>query len=135
MELVWSLAATGLSVISEVPATRWSVDSVQALPEPMSSRARHAGFMNGTELVDNLAFGMSSAETAAMDPQQRLLLERGYSALHEAQMDRAALHTQLAGVFLGYQGSEFGQLLAQTPAGSSVYAATGSATAVACGRI
>ena len=91
--------------------------------------------MIGTEFVDNAAFGMSSAETAAMDPQQRMLLERGYSALHGGQMDRITLDGQLAGVFLGFQGSEFGQLLAMSPAGSSVYAATGSATAVACGRI
>ena len=37
--------------------------------------------------------------------------------------------------FLGFAGSEFGQLLASSPAGGSVYAATGSASSIASGRV
>ena len=70
-----------------------------------------------------------------MDPQQRLLLERGYAALHEAAFDRAALAGSLTGVFLGFAGSEFAQVLAASPAGGSVYAATGSASSIAAGRL
>ena len=91
MKRVWWMAATGLSVITEAPVTRWTAESLPVLPEPMASRARHGGFMIGTEFVDNAAFGVSPAETAAMDPQQRLLLERGYETLHGGQMDRIAL--------------------------------------------
>ena len=61
------------------------------LLEPLASRMRHAGFVRGAELADNMAFGISPVEAAAMDPCQRLLLERGYEALHGAALDRVAL--------------------------------------------
>ena len=98
---------------------------------------RHAGFVVGAELVDNTAFAVSPAEAAAMDPCQRLLLELGYAALHGAATDRAALGGSLAGVFLGFAGGEFGQALASSSpmGGGSVYAATGSASSIASGRL
>ena len=68
-----------------------------------------------------------------MDPQQRLLLERGYDALHAGGMDRASLVGRLAGVFLGIASTDYAQVLAASPAGGSVYAATGSS--LCCGSI
>ena len=65
----------------------------------------------------------------------RLLLERGYESLHSARLDRGSLSGSLTGVFVGIAGSDFGYLLGATPAGSSVYAATGSSLSIACGRV
>merc|ERR1712091_326951 len=101
----------------------------------MASRVRHAGFVQGADLADNAAFAVSPAEAAAMDPCQRLLLECGYEALHDAALNRTALGGSLTGVFLGFAGTEFAQALAATPAGSSVYTATGSAVSIASGRL
>merc|ERR1712091_425643 len=101
----------------------------------MASRVRHAGFVQGADLADNAAFAVSPAEAAAMDPCQRLLLECGYEALHDSALDRAALVGSLTGVFLGFAGSEFAQALTATPAGSSVYSATGSSASIASGRL
>ena len=70
-----------------------------------------------------------------MDPQQRLLLESGYEALHTARLDRASLGGSLTGVFVGIAANEFAQLLAASPAGASVYAATGSSHSIASGRL
>ena len=70
-----------------------------------------------------------------MDPQQRLLLERGYESLHSARLDRGSLAGSLTGFFLGIAGSDFTGLLSAIPAGSSVYAATGSSLSIACGRV
>ena len=70
-----------------------------------------------------------------MDPCQRLVLERSYTALHDAPLDRAALGSSLTGVFLGFAGTEFSQVLAASPAGCSVYAATRSASSIASGRL
>ena len=70
-----------------------------------------------------------------MDPCQRLVLEFGYAALHDARLDRTALGGSLTGVFLGFAGTEFAQLLAASPAGGSVYAATGSSASIAAGRL
>ena len=70
-----------------------------------------------------------------MDPCQRLLLERGYAALHAAALGRAGLGGGRAGVLLGVAGTEFAQVLAASPAGGSVYAATGSSASIAAGRL
>jgi len=91
--------------------------------------------MRGVELADHSAFFLPPAEASAMDPQQRLLLECGYATLHSARLARQALAGSVTGVFLGFGGSDFGQLLAATPAGSSVYASTGSTSSIASGRL
>ena len=70
-----------------------------------------------------------------MDPCQRLVLEFGYAALHDAALDRMALGGSLTGVFLGFSGTEFAQVLGASPAGGSVYAATGSSASIAAGRL
>ena len=91
--------------------------------------------MLGAELFDQLAFGVSPAEAGAMDPQQRLLLERGYEALHGAGRSRAALEGSLTGVFLAIAANDFAEVVRSSPAGRSVYAATGSSHSIASGRL
>ena len=83
----------------------------------------------------NGRFGVAPAEAASMDPQHRLLRERGYEALHDAALRRMALMGSSTGVFLGFSGTEFAQVLAASPAGGSVYAATGFSCSVTCGRV
>ena len=127
------IAVSGVDAIVQVPAARWHIPHM--LPEPVASRVQHGGFVSGAEVVDNAAFAVSPTEVAAMDPSQRLLLEHGYAALHDGAIGRAALCGSLTGVFLGFAGSEFSQVAAATPLGSSVYVATGSSAPVACGRL
>merc|ERR1711965_279185 len=134
MAAVESMVACGRDAISQVPLSRWDVAAQPSLPEPIASRVRHGGFVRGAQLVDNGAFSVPPAEAAAMDPQQRLLLEHGYAALHDASLDRAALNGSLTGFFLGIASTDFTQVLPFTPAGSSVYSATGTALSIASGR-
>jgi NADPH:quinone reductase-like Zn-dependent oxidoreductase/3-oxoacyl-(acyl-carrier-protein) synthase len=133
--MAFFMAACGRDAIAQVPATRWDAQTQPALSEPIASRVRHMGFVRGAELVDNVAFAVSPAEAAAMDPCQRLVLEFGYVALHRAHLDRATLSGSLTGVFLGFAGTEFAQILGASPAGGSVYAATGSSVSIAAGRL
>ena len=70
-----------------------------------------------------------------MDPQQRQLLERGYTALHASGMTKGSLLGAVVAVSVGQWASEFGSVLAGTPAGQSVYASTGSSCSVTCGRV
>ena len=121
--------------IIEVPLARWDVNDRSDLSEPAASRVRHYGLVRNAELVDNAAFAVSPAETLAMDPQQRLLLEHCYAALHNAALAREQLDNSLTGVFVGYAGSEFDDILSASPAGATVYAATGSTPSIASGRL
>jgi 3-oxoacyl-(acyl-carrier-protein) synthase len=125
----------GRDTIMQVPAARWDVNEHLALLDSVASRVRHAGFVYGAELADNAAFAVSPAETAAMDPCQRLVLEFGYAALHDAPLDRTALGGSLTGIFLALSDREFAHMLRASPAGGSVYAATGSTASIAAGRL
>ena len=87
-DLVRNMVNGGRDACSEVPLARWDVGAQPVLPEPIASRVRHGGFLLECSLVDNTAFGVSPAEAASMDPQQRLLMEHGYTALHEAGLER-----------------------------------------------
>lgn len=130
-----AILSCGADAITEVPASRWNLHTQPALSEPVASRVRHLGYVRDAELADNALFGVSSSETLAMDPCQRLVLERGYAALHDTALGRSALIGSLTGTFLGFAGSGFDLVLAASPAGSSVYAATGSSLSIASGRV
>ena len=129
------LLACSLDAISQVPASRWDVRAQPSLPEPIASRVRHGGFFRDADYLDNAVFGVSPSEAAAMDPQQRLLLEHGYAALHYAGLDRAALNGSGTGFYLAIASTDFAQILPYTPAGSSVYSATGASLSIASGRV
>ena len=126
----------GRDLLTEIPISRWDVEQAAAeligSPPEVASRVRHGGFMQDTELFEHGFFSISAAEAAAMDPQQRQLLERGYSALHAAGMSKGSLLGAIVAVSVGQWASEFGIVLMGTPAGRSVYAATGDALSVTC---
>jgi acyl transferase domain-containing protein/NADPH:quinone reductase-like Zn-dependent oxidoreductase len=128
------VVACGHDAVGEVPVTRWEMAFMSTTPELVRDRSRHGGFMSGVEGFANAVFAISLAEAESMDPQQRLILESGYEALHASCKNRAMLSGSLTGVFLGIAAIEFAQMLASSPAGSSVYAATGAALSIAAGR-
>ena len=135
------MSALGVDLTSEVPATRWDVDAVDAsavaygLGEMVRLRMRYGAFARGAQLFDASGFAVSPVEASVMDPQQRLLLENGYTALYLARMSRGLLLGSDTGVYLGYSVSDFAQVLTTSPLGKSVYSATGCAGSIASGRL
>ena len=100
------MSACGASIIGEVPPQRWDVSALlgrlaNSLSKDIGDRMRHGGFLCNAQLCDNQHFGISPAEAAAIDPQQRLLLQSGYTALHDAGLNKAALQNSTTGVFVG----------------------------------
>merc|ERR1711871_1527676 len=96
---------------------------------------RYGAFVCGAHLFDSSVFAVSSAESSAMDPQQRLLLEDGYTSLHVGHLPRGSLLGSNIAVYLGYSSTDFTDVLATSPLGMSVYSATGTAPAIASGRL
>ena len=132
----WMIGVCGRDAIGEVPLCRWDVIGLPSSCDALSvERRRHGGFIDGADLFALSAFGVSVSEASAMDPQQRLLLERGYEALHAGGLDRSVLTSSLTGVFIGIASTDYAQVLAASPMGGSVYAATGSSLSIASGRI
>ena len=126
----------GLDTFEQVPQSRWDFEAISAGMEPsIASRTRYGGFLASAHLFDNTFFFVSRSEAIAMDPQQRLVLETGYQAFHGSHLHRAALVGSVTGVHVGIFTGDFTMMLDKSPAGSSVYSATGSSHAVASGRV
>ena len=53
------MGGCGGDAVMQVPVARWDMHAQPALPEPIASRVRHAGFVRGAELADNVAFAVS----------------------------------------------------------------------------
>lgn len=133
----WKLLCEGIDAISEVPASRWSLDkyydSDPAAPGKMISR--HGGFVEGIEQFDPDAFGITHREAARMDPQQRMLLETTSEAFENAGVTPDTLKTTHCGVFVGISSSDYSRHLFQNREGIDAYYGTGSALSIAANRI
>jgi acyl transferase domain-containing protein len=125
-----SSSAAGETLVGEVPSMRWDVVANQ-----VGVCVRHGGFACCIEMFDNRCFNISPAEAASMDPQQRVLLERGYGTLYASGLARSSLSGSGVGVFLGIYSNDFEEVLRASPAGPSVYAATGASVSIASGRL
>ena len=129
-----SLSLCGSNVLTEVPASRWA-RGMQLKDDPIACRARHGAFICNTDFFDCTAFGLSPAETHTMDPHQRALLEGSYSATNAIRCSFTLWDGIAAGVFVAIAAPEYGRMLASSPQGFRVYAATGASLAVASGRV
>ncbi|MCF3170955.1 SDR family NAD(P)-dependent oxidoreductase [Streptomyces violaceoruber] len=135
---LWNLAVDGTDAITGFPADRgWDLGALyDADPESTgTSTTAQGGFVHDAATFDAAFFGISPREALAMDPQQRLLLEASWEALESAGIDPAQLRGTPAGVFVGVSPSGYGAGLTEAPEGTEGYFLTGSATAVASGRL
>ncbi|MFD3984076.1 type I polyketide synthase, partial [Streptomyces griseus] len=124
--------------ISPFPRDRgWDVDGLYD-PDPErtgTSYARAGGFLADAGGFDAEFFGISPREALAMDPQQRLLLELAWEVFEAAGIDPTSVAGRPVGTYVGTSTSGYGITLAEAPPGVEGYLLTGSAAAVASGRI
>ena len=139
LDALCAMSHSGHDLLCQIPFARWDLDLASAelrlSPSEVSCRVRHGAFLHNSELFVPGFFNISKAEAAAMDPQQRQLLERGYAALHDAGLSKSHLLGAVVAVNVGQWESEFASMLLRSPAGRSVYAATGFSCSVTCGRV
>ena len=124
-----------MDTLSAVPPSRWEESEAVLALAARSPAMLHGGFLAAAELLDHACFGISPAEAAVMDPQQRLLLEHSLGALHAAGTPKQQLMGSLTGVFVGVWACEYAEVLRESPAGRSVYAATAATCSVVAGRV
>ncbi|MFE7565942.1 type I polyketide synthase [Streptomyces sp. NPDC057539] len=137
-EDLWDVLLSGGDAVAEFPADRgWDVEALYD-PDPAgvgTSYSRMGAFLDRVADFDSDFFGISPREALAMDPQQRLLLETSWELLERAGVDPASLRGERVGVFVGSNMQDYGMVLDGAAEDVGGYAATGTASSVASGRL
>ena len=110
----WDNLALGRDCISEIPASRWSINDHYD-PNPQLSGKTYSkwmGVMEDVDQFDPLFFKISPTEATYMDPQQRLFLENCWCCIEDAGWKASLISGSKCGVFVGCGQGDYGQLLA-----------------------
>ncbi|PSF38589.1 beta-ketoacyl synthase [Aphanothece hegewaldii CCALA 016] len=132
----WQLMRDGKDAITEVPSSRWNVDTYYHpdAKEPNKTNTRWGGFLDQIDHFDPLFFGIAPREVLSMDPQQRLMLEVAYEALEDGGIIPEQIAGTRTGVFIGIGSHEYSTMLWHKPL-NDPYSTTGTANCLAANRI
>ncbi|HEU5133666.1 MAG TPA: SDR family NAD(P)-dependent oxidoreductase [Steroidobacteraceae bacterium] len=131
----WANIAAGKDCISEVPRSRWSLDTYYQEGEavPGKTNSKWLGALQDYDRFDPLFFNISPVEAECMDPQQRVFLQACWHSIENAGYDSQSLSASRCGVFVGCAGGDYHQLPRRNPLSAQDF--TGVATSILAARI
>ncbi|HEX3000672.1 MAG TPA: beta-ketoacyl synthase N-terminal-like domain-containing protein [Armatimonadota bacterium] len=103
---LWEHLVQGRDLVGTIE--RWQLP--QSYWEDTRS-CKRGSFIEKIDAFDPFFFNISGVEAAYMDPQQRLFLEEAWKALEDAGY-AGTKDGMVCGVYLGYNGGDYGQLIA-----------------------
>ncbi|MFC8365797.1 type I polyketide synthase, partial [Streptomyces griseorubiginosus] len=135
---LWRLVAEGRDAVSGFPEDRgWNLERLfDTDPERSgTSITREGGFLHGAGEFDAAFFGINQREALSMNPQQRLLLETSWETFERAGIDPTRLKGRRVGVYTGVMYHDYAPDMENAPPEVEGYLSTGTAGAVASGRV
>jgi acyl transferase domain-containing protein len=137
LEEFWQLLHHGTDGITEVPKSRWDVDSLYSpeLGEKGKMNTRWGGFIAEVDKFDTEFFQISPREAENMDPQQRLLMEVAWEALENSSIIPENLAGSQTGVFIGISSYDYGRLINNDLLNLSPYSGVGTSLSIAANRL
>jgi acyl transferase domain-containing protein/acyl carrier protein len=98
--------------IAEIPPSRWHWQSCYSpVPSRNQTVSKWAALLEDVDCFDAEFFGVSPEDARLIDPQERLLVQEVYHALQDAGLDPAKVAGTSTGIFVGYEYTEYEQLL------------------------
>ncbi|KIM94092.1 hypothetical protein OIDMADRAFT_207730 [Oidiodendron maius Zn] len=137
-EDLWKLCAEGRSAWSEIPVSRFSVESVY---HPNGEKLSASNVIGGHFLDEDIAlfdasfFNLSSEAAASMDPQFRLQLESTYEAMESAGITMQDVAGSNTSVFAGAFFRDYSESHTRDPDTLPRFLLLGVGTAMASNRI
>ncbi|KAJ5094368.1 hypothetical protein N7456_010229 [Penicillium angulare] len=134
----WDLLVHGRSTVTDVPKSRWNVDSFYHpnadRHDTMNSRKGHF-LKEDVSLFDAPFFSIPHAEAVCMDPQQRSLLECTYHALESAGIPLESIIGSRTSCYVGSFSKEYAAVINRDPQLQAKYTAVGTGTAMLSNRL
>ena len=132
----WELIRDGKDGVSQVPESRWDIDSFydRDPSQPGKANTKWGGFLEDIDQFDPQFFGIAPREAVTIDPQQRLLLEVAWETLEDAGKIPENLRGSKTGVFIGIGTHDYSIMMWQQPV-NEPYATTGTGNCIAANRI
>ncbi|PAU49134.1 type I polyketide synthase, partial [Streptomyces albireticuli] len=137
LEELWRHLVAGRSLISEVPAERWSKERYFGDPRRGAEKTSSVwgGFVEDADRFDASFFQISPREAETMDPQQRFALELAWRAVEDAGYRASALAGTRTGVFMGVCHADYAELMEREKAATDAYFPTGTAYSIISNRV
>lgn len=136
-EAFWELLSKGKNSISEVPASRWNIDTYYD-PDPGTAgkmSCRYGGFLDRVEQFDAQFFEISPREARSLDPQQRFLLEVSVEALEHGNQPLDKLSGSATGVFFGISSFDYANRFSVFEDDIDAHLGTGTLLSPSAGRL
>ena len=139
LDAYWKLLSQGVDATTDVPEDRWDAKALLdssggAVGSGRTSTGR-GGFIDGIDQFDRNFFRVSAREARTMDPQQRIFLEVAWEALEDAGLSAEKLRGGRAGLFVGLNTVDYGQLVSSDPEQVDLYYGTGNTFSGTAGRL
>ncbi|MCX5390526.1 type I polyketide synthase [Streptomyces sp. NBC_00094] len=135
---LWQLVDAGGDAVAGFPEDRgWDLERLFD-PDPErrgTSYVSEGGFLDGATEFDAGFFGINQREALSMNPQQRLLLETSWETFERAGINPTGLRGSRVGVYSGVMYHDYATDMENAPAEVEGYLSTGTAPAVASGRV